>query len=497
MSWGEAKYITEKVDASLAPVKADLSETKKKVEAIYGVVMASVLVGVKFADAVVTLTDGITTIGTEPFGDGYRKATLPYYGTWTVKYEHGAVREETVIDASEGRQYTCSFPKRYCYVIHKTDSNPSTRVAYDMDAAGMTPAKMNFSSGTFDYGSWADLWFVKKNRPLMLKRDRTVDYYLDPNDYSKKEDGTASDVANTSYGGNAMAQFATVWQYQYELGDYEFDILCQEQYDENYKAYAHTRADGSIADYFYWSMFGGSSVNSILRSLSGQSVAQSQDTATQISQAQANGAGWYIHTWSQRRLIQSMLTLMCRSTDTQTAFGNGNCNSASSASGLIGTGRLSNKGQFWGTTSSTEQVKVFHIEQFWGNQWDRTAGVLNNASGLWVKMTPEGDGYKVTETTGYTRTGIVLSGTSGGYISSVVASELGRLPKVISGSATTYECDGSWFNNGQLDYLICGAGANYASTIVGAFTFSVADAPSVANWNLGCGLSCEQPVAAA
>lgn len=42
----------------------------------------------------------------------------------------------------------------------------------------------------------------------MLKSNGTVDYYLNPNDYSKKEDGiTNSDVANALYDGNTMAQY--------------------------------------------------------------------------------------------------------------------------------------------------------------------------------------------------------------------------------------------------------------------------------------------------
>jgi hypothetical protein len=38
-------------------------------------------------------------------------------------------------------------------------------------------------------------------------------------------------------------------------------------------------------------------------------------------------------------------------------------------------------------------------------------------------------------------------------------------------------------------HLIAGASANNASTIGGAFTFNVNNAPSNANWNNGCGLS--------
>ena len=58
-------------------------------------------------------------------------------------------------------------PKRYGMRINLLDSNPATRVKYLYDAVGMTPAGMNFAGGGFDYGDWGDIWFVKKNRPVM------------------------------------------------------------------------------------------------------------------------------------------------------------------------------------------------------------------------------------------------------------------------------------------------------------------------------------------
>ena len=53
---------------------------------------------------------------------------------------------------------------------------------------------MDYDNDSFDYGSWEDAFFMP--RPCMLKSDGTVDYYLDPDDYSKREDGTASDISN-------------------------------------------------------------------------------------------------------------------------------------------------------------------------------------------------------------------------------------------------------------------------------------------------------------
>lgn len=45
--------------------------------------------------------------------------------------------------------------ERFVYGVHinGTDSNPKTRVRYLANAVGMIPAKMNYMSGTFDYGS--------------------------------------------------------------------------------------------------------------------------------------------------------------------------------------------------------------------------------------------------------------------------------------------------------------------------------------------------------
>lgn len=55
--------------------------------------------------------------------------------------------------------------------------------------------------------------------------------------------------------------------------NYCYEIVSNIQYDENYKTYAHTMTDGSIADYFYWGIFDGSGDSIKIRSLSNQSTA--------------------------------------------------------------------------------------------------------------------------------------------------------------------------------------------------------------------------------
>ena len=66
-------------------------------------------------------------------------------------------------------------------------------------------------------------------------------------------------------------------------------------------------------------------------------------------------------------------------------------------------GSLGEKGQFfgYGPADTTHQVKVFHIEGFWGERWDRLAGLVYDMGEWKAKMTAEGGGYNFTGA-GYT-----------------------------------------------------------------------------------------------
>ena len=70
------------------------------------------------------------------------------------------------------------------------------------------------------------------------------------------------------------------------------------------------------------------------------------------------------------------------------------------------------------------------------------------------------EGYNL-DGTGYIQLDVpVPSGTSGGYISKVQqAGKYGCFPTVMSGSESTYLCDGCWFNNGIVSYPYRGGGA--------------------------------------
>ena len=75
--------------------------------------------------------------------------------------------------------------------------------------------------------------------------------------------------------------------------------------------------------------------------------------------------------------------MMARSTECQTAFGYGRCNSSNS----IAPGTMNSKGMFWGSNDKTSGVKVFGMENVWGNLWRRTAGWINANGTQKVKLT--------------------------------------------------------------------------------------------------------------
>lgn len=431
-------------------------------------------------DGAISIENNNTTAVTASLSGNTISLTGKANGSATITVKVAAGKNYTA-PSNKTITVTVSFSKTYGIRIAKNDSNPSTRVTYTDDAVGMTPAKMNFG-GSFDYGDWADAFFVKNNYPCMLNADGSVAYKLNPNDYTKRENGQASDVSNTSFNGNAMSAIPLTYVYAYEDSSYEYIKISDSKVDNNYQAIAHTRSDGSVRNEIFLSIYKGSLVNNKLRSISGQNLIQSYTAQQEMDYAEANGANWNVRTWSQRTLINYMLMIMGKSTDTQAVFGQGNTNSGSSSSNMIKPGASMNqKGQFWGASNKTSQVKVFHMEDWWGNQWERIAGlILDNMK---YKVSMHGP-YNVTGS-GYTTVSATVPGS--GWIQNNTVTQYGRFPKTTSGSSTTYDCDYFYSSSGVL-VAIVGGYCNDGDEC-GAFFLGLAWLATYDGWSCGACLS--------
>lgn len=388
--------------------------------------------------------------------------------------------------------------KVYSYHVNPTESDPEDAVTYLDDAAGLTPAKMGASS--FSYGSWANAWFLP--RPCVLKFDGTVDYYLNPNDYSKKTDGTYATITQNNTTGNVMLEFPKIWVKRVNDGNGARTVsIAPVNVDGTYKCWSNINAEDKEVDHFYLPAYNGTIHSSKMRSLSGVTLnttyAPNYTRAQEVTAATANNPTeknlWYTETWADFCLIYDLLYLMGKSLDLQRTFGQGLSSGSETAMRAYVTGTHNAKGLFYGDISGTSTaVKVLGMENLWGCRWHGVAGLINDNGTLKVKMT-----YGVADgstTVGYNTTGsgyLTYGSTYGtnGFVKKMQADNtMGYKIIETAGTDATYYCDYYYTNNGISAYALLGGYSAYGADC--GFFVSLGDGAAYAGWAVGGSLSC-------
>lgn len=407
----------------------------------------------------------------------------------------------------------------YAYKIDEADSNPATCVtAYDSEWGcenlEFTPAHMDYSNDTFDMGSWTGTEFFFP-RPCMLKYDGTVDYYLDPDDYTKKADGTPSDVTDFSYEGNCMVEFPTVYFKRWQAANVTYVCISDKKLSSDFHAYAHHDKNGNVLPYIYLSAYDGSYDGTRLRSISGapfntgSSVAQGKilnfrTLSQQIALAEANngdidGAHEGHNLWHKADydLVLDLLTLLSNTTNSQTAFGKGKVNGGSqgTAGSQVTTGSMNDKGMFWGENTGAYGVKVLGIENFFSNINKNAVGLINAKGTIKAKMTygqEDGstvNGFNATGS-GYVTLPLTYAGSSGTGINGWSKSWYGYLYTTLGGDTSHYLCDVGYRATNTTMAFGYGGGC-YEGENAGMFYQSIALDATVPTWDRGAALSCK------
>lgn len=343
--------------------------------------------------------------------------------------------------------------------IDQTESDPASMITYIADNENFSSAYIDYTTYTFNYGDWTidnGAWFMDV-KPCMLNYNGTVAYYLDPNDYTKKIDGTDSDIANVNFTGNAMVQIPKVYYKCVNISDNVAEYyFSNKKLDDDYHCWSHIDSNNNEIDYCYMPCYEGWSDGTKLRSISGQIPCGFGDMTKTITQALANNPTekniWCTSIFADRQLINLLLILIGKTTDSQSVFGNGYYNHPkgqnANINDLIKTGAMNTKGLFYGTNGSVDGIKVFGMEQYWGNRWEYITGwIIDN--GLYkVKLTyGQSDGSTID---GYNTTGdgyievegcILSSALPFNYINKMKFTEYGLIPISSNGSATTYYTD--------------------------------------------------------
>ena len=386
------------------------------------------------------------------------------------------------------------------------ESVPSKKIVYRGVNEHYNPAYMNYSSDTFNYGDWENAPFLSRERLLpctVFNGDSAnvgeISQILDRNNYRLQEDGTASEVTDTSKPVNAFMRIKLLFRRKRKdaNGNTLIDIS-NEQVNNEYKPYgSFVKPDGTLREYIFLPIYRGALISSKVRSMSGGLTPMNSQTApNERTYCKNNGTGHDMITHADRELIEDLTMLMFRTTDLQSALGQGKSNGGSSVSDCLVSGTMDSKGLFYGSTSTAVGVKLFGMENRYASQWERVLGeVLVNGVRKVKLCQGTSDGSTVTDFnfdgSGYITLSELptISGTSGGYISKEqTVDDIGTFPVVISGSSSTYECDGMWFDNSGTMVAFRGGSSNDGA-FCGLFCSSLDHPASTAYWYFGSSVS--------
>ena len=250
----------------------------------------------------------------------------------------------------------------YGFIEHNDILSPSERIEYIGLNKDFTPLMRDKQSGRMVLNSWADFPVIKANKPYMVHSDGSPDYRLNENDYTKKEDGTASDVSNTAYDGGAFSWAQKIYKQEYMSGNdriVNFSMVKR----EGFEPIGFMDTDNNELEGVWIPMFYGSIVNEKMKCVSGIQPCYSKTTAEEKTAIDKFGARARFFGGSIVETLIDLMIMFAKTTNLQEAYGMGN--STGYDVSLIPTMGVKQNavirgGQFFGTSDGKSLNKIFH-----------------------------------------------------------------------------------------------------------------------------------------
>ena len=346
----------------------------------------------------------------------------------------------------------------YTVIIDETNSNPETALTYADDAINLQPKSDEF------------LEFLGA-KPCLLKEGKVVGY-LNPNDFSKFEDGSTADITSGN-AGDVMIEFPKRGIKIERKGTNLHVSMTDELGNADFSYMAHKKGAQEV-DNIYIGAYKAFVTGGKMRSLSGKTPTANKTIGAFRTDAQANGEGYQQSQWYHLVYRQVAYILYTKNLDSQTAIGRGYVDGNSSA---LATGSTDKLGMVYGETTGKKSVKVFGIEDFWGNIWEWVDGLATSSSRD-ILITKTNNDYN-NAGSNYQQYGKCFS--KDGYIDkSVGDNNNGFLPETAGGSSSTYYADYAYQSSSGGKTARFGGNWNSASD-AGAFCLNVYGAPSYSN----------------
>ena len=339
----------------------------------------------------------------------------------------------------------------YGIKIDINNPDPNTSVTYTDDSVGFIPLSVNQSTGECNYGSWKDIITnVLGIKPVLMKKDGTILSQLNPNNYNETIDGNITDIESGTFG-QVMIRFKHIY-YKFSVHDNQLWFqISNKQNDYTWvdTAFAAEDGIGTIRDEMYISAYEAAQKNNILQSLS--NITPSFNLSFSEIETLSEFGVFHMMNIVKKQFIIFLGYLVTKSIDLEGNIGNGNINGQ-----ILQNGSMNKKGLFYGKSTENEGVKLFGIENLWGNQLKYMHGIiqklvyiLDNENGITI---PEQhiyikESYPYNDIEDFDDLGKIEENQSG-FISSIkFLSDSIYIPDSLSGSSTTYYK--SYFQNGK------------------------------------------------
>lgn len=356
--------------------------------------------------------------------------------------------------------------------VTETDLNEVTQCYIQWDSSQSDPT-IGFTGLNKLSDTTSRLKWVQKYCRHCVFKNGAVNYYLDESNLNKKVDGSAAVL--TGADGDVMLEIDTLyWKVTVDNG--VFGITVSPYNPDGTWATAHRYGD-QILKHIYIGVFEGVLVDNKLRSINTSSAPRTSATQPQFcTWAAANGARYYIESYTARTLWQILTTFVIGTRNSQAVVGNGNVK----ASAAIAVNDNWSATEPWikGSSDSNVGVTCLGIHNPWGNVWELMANTIFNNGNLYFSVR-NNDNYNISSGSGSRpstwRSVATGCGTyaSQSYIQDVCKDAYATFfPSSYSGgSASTYYCDGVWSNPGDR-YCQAGGAWQYGA-LCGTFCTAV------------------------
>lgn len=326
-------------------------------------------------------------------------------------------------------------------VLNLLNSNPSGIGSYSDDAVDM-------ESGSSDW----DKFFGY--RPCLFKDGKVVGY-LNPNDFSKFENGTAADITSGN-AGDVMIEFPRRGvRISKSSGSFVTVSMTDNPDDPSFKYYAHQRGSNN-KEYFYIGAYAGCIEYGKLVSLSNKTIKTNMILNTTLSECYrygvANGEGYGCICYYQWLFIQVMYVLQFKGNlNSQNTVGKG-CNDIN-----VKTGTLDKYGLIYGEDSYGMNIKLFGLESMWSHGRFYINNYVHGRQSNAIQTTTD-DTITDPALYEYQDYSGIHTGTGGWMSDCIGTTESGFSPvsNGFNGSSSTYFCDeiSASFDN----YILAGGG---------------------------------------